>query len=732
MDFKDYIAILWRRWWWFPLAIVVFIAGHRLWVERQPRLYRARSKLIIRLERYDPWTISEMKPEAGFYTSQNTREATIHEKSVLEFAAGLLRGDAGMEFTSKAFDDDRKREDIASYRARFRLVDKEALAARIGAALSTQRRGGTEIHEVSTLTDDALASQAYADAVAEAAFQFHRDQASRLIREQLDYTDGLWEKAVERLQTSGERLNEFGTRHGVLSVERRTDLVLESLSRLDAREEECRTLTQKNNEAIQFAMAQRVESSARYVEPEDPALDSPQVEAIKGRLYEGESELDVLLHGQPARTEEHPQVVELRKRLAGLRADLDREVERLARAKGKDFSRRIMDLTRENVQLTVELDLVARQRAARNEELARLSGIRTEYVDLKDKVRSAQDDVDELGRYRKGLHRTLNFVEGPVVVLGVSRREEVSEIERRGEGFQALFLTAIMAVILTVGAVFFVEYIDTKVVSEYDVRRHLNLPLLGVVADQGADRVLLTEVSQRSLVAEEFNTASTVLRATARKDEMKSFMICSTNPREGKTTISINLAVAMARKGRRTILVDGDLRLPQVHNLLKVDNRVGLSSLLAGQGTGPPLAATGSGPGPPPAALPDCIQKTSVPNLEVITSGPSVPDAIAVLESDAFRALIERLHGEADFVFIDTPPIAKIGDALSLSTYVDGCIFVVGSGLCEQHEVSWSKHLLNNVHARICGVILNMVTRQRRQEYYYYYSEDVKSLREGR
>ena len=88
------------------------------------------------------------------------------------------------------------------------------------------------------------------------------------------------------------------------------------------------------------------------------------------------------------------------------------------------------------------------------------------------------------------------------------------------------------------------------------------------------------------------------------------------------------------------------------------------------------------------------------------------------------------MYAVADYVVFDTPPISKIGDALALSNVVDACVFVVGSGLCEQHEVTWAKHLLSNVNANMLGVLLNRVAKRRRQEYYYYYSEDMKSLRQ--
>ena len=124
------------------------------------------------------------------------------------------------------------------------------------------------------------------------------------------------------------------------------------------------------------------------------------------------------------------------------------------------------------------------------------------------------------------------------------------------------------------------------------------------------------------------------------------------------------------------------------------------------------------------------VQRTSVDNLDVIPSGPAVADPVVLLEPTRLTAMVTELKQAYDFVIFDTPPINKVGDALTISSAVDGSVFVVGAGQAEQHEVTWAKHLLTNVQSNVLGVFLNKFSKQKGGEYYYYYyANDSKRKR---
>ncbi|MGH7752890.1 MAG: polysaccharide biosynthesis tyrosine autokinase, partial [Gemmatimonadales bacterium] len=300
--------------------------------------------------------------------------------------------------------------------------------------------------------------------------------------------------------------------------------------------------------------------------------------------------------------------------------------------------------------------------------------------------------------------------------------DDARRIEKRGAGVGPVTLSFLMALIFALAVVYVLEYIDTRVKSEYDVRRYLGLPLLGVIPNQ--KNHLITGDEVQGEVAEKFNTAATLIRSTSRELGMRSFIVSSAVAREGKTTVSVNLAAALARKGARVVLVDGDLRAPKIHEILGLSNRTGLSTILETRLDSRRVIEEGlPDPRQSESALgtAEALSASGVENLSVLTSGPPADSPIQLLESDRMHRLIKELSASADFVILDTPPVNVFGDALTMAGMADGCIFVVGSGLCHQHEVAWAKHLLGNVQANLLGVFLNRYAHKTSSDSYYYY-----------
>src|SRR5262249_37678364 len=161
-----------------------------------------------------------------------------------------------------------------------------------------------------------------------------------------------------------------------------------------------------------------------------------------------------------------------------------------------------------------------------------------------------------------------------------------------------------------------------------------------------------------------------LIRSTAKELGMKSFLVASAVAREGKTTVAVNLAAALARKGARVVLVDGDLRMPRIHELLNLPNRAGLSTLLETRLDARRIiegslsqAERSGGPG----SAVEYLSSTSLENLSVLTSGPPPESPVQLLEGDRMPRLLKELADTAEFVILDTPPINRVGDALSLA-----------------------------------------------------------------
>ncbi|MCR4315721.1 MAG: polysaccharide biosynthesis tyrosine autokinase [Planctomycetes bacterium] len=295
----------------------------------------------------------------------------------------------------------------------------------------------------------------------------------------------------------------------------------------------------------------------------------------------------------------------------------------------------------------------------------------------------------------------------------------VRAVPKRTEDIWMLsFLLALFIGIITIALA---EYLDTQIKTEYDVRKYLNLPVLTIIPNEKKE-ILLTDAPLKSPMAERYNIAATLIRSTAKELSLRSFVVSSAIPKEGKTTVSINLSVALSRKGMKVCLVDSDLRAPQMHNIFGLQNFQGLTTILKRE-------SKEEGDSDHRSGYAKVLNKdTDIENLHIITSGPVPDDPVVLLESEAMKQLVQELMDDYDAVLFDTPPVGMIGDTLIISQYCDANIFVVGAQVVDQAEVTHAKRMLSSVHANILGVILNKSVEKKNKEYYYYYSSESRRV----
>lgn len=199
---------------------------------------------------------------------------------------------------------------------------------------------------------------------------------------------------------------------------------------------------------------------------------------------------------------------------------------------------------------------------------------------------------------------------------------------------------------------------------------------------------LITITDPRSPVAEAYRRLRTNLEFASLDSSLRTLLVTSAGPDEGKSTTLSNLAVSIAQAGRRVILVDGDLRHPRLHELFGLDNRQGLTTVV-GQASGD---------------IP--LQESGVNGLRVLAAGP-LPDIPAdLIASPAVETLIATLREQADIVLFDAPPVVTVTDAAVLASKVDGVLLVINAGRTRREYAQRAKALLAQVHARVVGAVL--------------------------
>ncbi len=352
------------------------------------------------------------------------------------------------------------------------------------------------------------------------------------------------------------------------------------------------------------------------------------------------------------------------------------------------------------------------KRQSETEVTARLQGTRDSNVQIVDRA------LVPRGAYRPSLRRNLSL--GLVLGLG-----------------------------LGLGVAFFLEYLDRTIKTADDVDRILGLPLLAVIPDvssgsdgygyarphygrggshgagpprrvyaegvasqlpQGAKIELLPQTMPRLAVSEAYRSLRTALLLST-ANGLKSVVVSSAIPGEGKTAISTNLAVVLSQLGKHVLLVDADLRKPRLHEVFGVPNRVGLVNYLTGS-----------------AQESDVVVATQIPNLSFTPSGPMPPNASELLSSERMLEFVAKAYQRFDYVVLDSPPALPVTDATVLAAMADGLVLCVGAGMVLREDARACRQRFQLAEIRVLGVALNFY-RERRGRYgkrYHSYEAYVK------
>ena len=215
---------------------------------------------------------------------------------------------------------------------------------------------------------------------------------------------------------------------------------------------------------------------------------------------------------------------------------------------------------------------------------------------------------------------------------------------------------------------------------------------------------LIINEGVKTPIGEAYRTIRTNIQFSMPKGQLRTMLITSTGPEEGKSTTTANVAITMAESGNRVLLIDADLRKSVVHKMFELPNLKGLTNVLAED-----------------LDYREILRSTKVKGLDILTGGPKPPNPSELLGSDKMRTFLESLKKDYDIIILDTPPVLPVTDAAILASLVDGVVLVSSYGQTTFEGLARAKVQLENVGAKILGVILNKVPASKRGGHYYYY-----------
>ncbi|MBN1437065.1 MAG: polysaccharide biosynthesis tyrosine autokinase [Sedimentisphaerales bacterium] len=432
-----------------------------------------------------------------------------------------------------------------------------------------------------------------------------------------------------------------------------------------------------------------------------------EVAGFRNRIAGLSEEMDRLLSRFG---EDHREVEEIRSRIESNQQSLEaRQAELIEQYSGA-----------EQLGLEQQIRTVASQLARINEEFRQVSARQsnldqrlTEYNQIQDEARQIQN---RLAAFDEQIASTQTLL--------ASRRERVfAEVAAPASlplemSFPKLsmFLPGgfILGLLISIGLAFLLEFIDDSVKMPLDIHRHLRIPNLGMVPlyeEEDIDEVCLAKIIEErpnSVMSEFCRQLTSNVAFSAPADELKTMLVTSCSGDCGKTTVALNLALALAGDGERVCVVDANFRRPRINTLSQKSSTSGLSDLLVGR-----------------AQLDEVIYQTEYSGLDFVASGPIPPNPANLLGGKTMQAFIKQLRDRYDRIIIDGPPALVVSDARLIAGKVDGTIVVIRAGTTGRGVVLRLIRELRQNNARVMGAVLNAVKPRRggylRETYENYY-----------
>lgn len=718
LSLGELVAHYWRLlrqyYWIILIAVIVCVAGAYLWTKQQPEIYQASSKIIFHQKRgsilgrqMEQVELIDPGGRWDFEMFWNTQKEVLRSRW---FAERVVKREGLLD----------RQGFLPPHQEGEARTEEEKMKAAVAQVLtvSTVRlERESRVGVVSVETKDPSLSADIANAMTDEYVTYTREFQSGGLKQIVNWFDNYVEAKQQELEQAQLDLQKYKQENDILatSFEKRQAISTEKMQAVGDQ------LTRNRGElADQEALLEQIEEMER--EGQDLTAIAGLIEnrfstgsrrsSIKEALQRQAELTEELAKLRTRYLESHPEVQEVREQLDVVNQNITAEVKRTR----SEVENSVGALRKTEAKLKAEL-------ARHEQELRELSKLGVDY----NKLSNRAENLEQL--YETVLMRSSE--------LGINSRYESKDIEVLEEAQSPenpvspllplnLAVGLLLGLGLGVGATVLIDSLDTTVKREDDISQltdkpilttlpHLNAGVLRgleVIGQSAADTVTYT--APKSSYAEGIKTLRTNLTFMSPDSPPELMLVSSPGPSEGKTITSVNVAIAMAQSGLKTLIVDGDLRRPRLHKALGLENTKGLSSLVTGE-----------------VELDEVVKGTVVDGLYTVTCGDVPPNPSEMLHSDRFHQIVEEMRGKFDRVIFDSPPLGAVSDALILSNIADGMLLVVKFAKTRKEMLARALDQLHGIGAPLMGMVLNEVSRDAGGYYgykyygrYSYYGED--------
>lgn len=726
VDFRHLYHLLLTRWWVIAIVVGVCTVSAAGWVMRQPKIYEARAVLQVQQQEQQ---------------ISNIEGVVQDNPSSLDFINTVVQALTSRNLMIRVVDANRLRQNPAfvapgSNPTEIQLADK--LRGKVQISL----RRGTRLIDITVSDRDPVMARDLAASIVREFLKENFSQRLAVSKVATEFLKEEAEKLKKKLEESELKLQRYKEQNRAVSLEDRQNITVERLREVST------SVTEANSQRIRLeADIEQVRKVGSGNTEELLRIRSvaeiPQVADVRAQLGEANTELAAL---NERYGHKHPKLIAAQKRIESLRQTLA-----VNTAKAGDILQRQYDAA---VQTEAKLAAALKEQ---EDAALELNKIAIPYNVLERDVESDRSLYESLLQRMKE-----TSVTGPVEQAPYTLVEEpmVPSYPSKPNVRRTVALAFFFSVLIAVGGVVLLDMFDSSLRSVDEAEKFLHLPaLVGIpnhraitaqknhnappgfnhransssvygsaypgsandpedaldVAPQvlaKSDRAnypIAAIEDPASSLAEAYRTLRVSLSMLGPEEERRILLFVSAVPEEGKTYTSLNTAVVFAQQGRRTLLMDADLRRPSLHKALQSHSEmpIGLTDLFSGN-----------------ARLNEAIQQTDIDNLFLLPAGRRAPNPAELLSSTDLGKLFEQLLKKFDRIIIDTAPVNAVSDTLVLAPHAHRTILVVRAGKTHRKAVERGCMLLRKSGAKLAGFVLNRLPTGRAASYYYYYYGD--------
>lgn len=730
IQLKEYLRIIIQHKWVILIVFCVVLAATIFYTAQAPRVYESSGKVLIELEK---------ETDLFFPTGGMTRNALNNQIEVLKSTPVLQATITKLQKHPES--------------KNFPILLEENPVSALREALEITGERETDIINITYTSTNPVECEAVVnnlvDSYVEENLRYARSELTRIrefLEEQLDMRS-------RQLSVSEEALRRYKIENNIFALSEETEQMVESMAEFEAEFNIAKTDLEVAQQKLNYLQEELSKVDAALAQ-EVASISSPVAEELRQKLIQDQSRLAIFLTKE-GYTPDHP---ELQK--------LQREIDRTKQQMAEEINKALM-VTKETFNpLDRRQQLLSDIIVAETEyqiALAKKDGLEQAVEEYSVRMSQLPDAELELARLERD-----KAINAQVYQMLVSRYEEakiaeqgkVSNIRVLEQAYMPedpispkirmnILLGILLGIGLGVGAAFLLDRLNTKINTLTDVERYVKLPVIGTIpdieipemtiaeneakiqmtADEESQRKLTSQLRQmksrlvpayhpKSPAAEAYRTFRTNLTAFAHTNpqDRRTFLITSSGPKEGKSLTCANLAITLAQMDSKTLLVDTDMRRPMVHNLFGVERDKGLATYI--------LNGVGS--------IADVVKPSSIPNLDLVTSGSIPPNPSELLASKRMDSFIEEAKKRYDYIIFDAPPVIAVTDALIMAKKVDGLVLVIRTKITDRDIIDRAKKLLENIGVSPIGIVVNGIEVKKYYSgykyyyYYYYYYEDER------